>query len=77
MGARTRRQRPVAGEAQLVDLDDDERRAANARLDSSISIAANSAKFADRLNARGSTAVVMDGEGGIIRRHPDGSTTVQ
>ncbi|MGI8683568.1 MAG: TA system antitoxin ParD family protein [Acidimicrobiales bacterium] len=73
---RRRIQRAVAGEIPLGDLGTDERMAANALVDASISTAANGASFADRLAARGVTTVVMDDEGRMVRRHPDGSTTV-
>lgn len=74
--ARRRIQRAVSGEATLADLDADERSVANALIDASISTAANEISFADELAARGVTTVVMDDEGRMIRRHPDGSTTV-
>jgi len=74
--SRRRIQRAVAGETSLRDLGDEERLVANAAIDAAISAAANEASFADRLAARGITTVVMDDEGRMIRRHPDGSTTV-
>jgi len=74
--ARRRIGRAVAGEAPLADLVGDEQVAANALIDASISTAANEASFADRLAARGVTTIVMDDEGRMVRRHPDGSTTV-
>jgi hypothetical protein len=74
--SRRRIQRAVAGEASLADLDDDERMVANAGINAAISVAANEVSFADRLAARGVTTVVMDDEGRMVRRHPDGSTTV-
>lgn len=72
---RRRIQRAVAGEIPLADLSRDERTAANAMIDVSISVAANETSFADRLAARGVTTIVMDDEGRMVRRHPDGSTT--
>lgn len=68
-------QRAVAGEIPLGSLDPAEQVVANAAISASISVAANSASFADRLAARGVTTVVMDGDGRIVRRHPDGSTS--
>ena len=73
--ARRRIQRAVAGEAPLAALDEDERVVANAMIDASISAAANEMSFADRLAARGVVTVVLDGNGAMVRRHPDGSTT--
>lgn len=69
-------QRAIAGAAALADLTDDERIIANAQIDASISTAANSISFADVLAARGVTTVVIDSEGRMVRRHPDGSRTV-
>jgi hypothetical protein len=48
---------------------------ANAAIDASISVAANEASFAGRLAARGMTTVVIDDDGRMVRRHPDGSAT--
>jgi hypothetical protein len=73
--ARRRIQRAVAGEIPLADLSEDERTAANAVIDASISTAANETSFADRLAARGVTTIVMDDDGRMVRRLPDGSTT--
>jgi len=72
--SRRRIQRAVAGEASLGELDDDERIVANAAINAAISAAANELSFADRLAARGVTTVVMDDEGKMVRRYPDGST---
>jgi hypothetical protein len=74
--SRRRIQRAVAGETSLNDLGDEERLVANAAIDAAISTAANETSFADRLAARGITTVVMDDKGRMVRRHPDGSTTV-
>lgn len=74
--SRRRIQRAVAGEGPLQDLGDEERVVANAALNAAISAAANEQSFADRLAARGVTTVVMDDEGRMVRRHPDGSTTL-
>lgn len=68
--------RAVAGEVALGDLDEDERVVANAAINAAISTAANEASFADRLASRGVTTVVMDDDGRMVRRRPDGSTTV-
>ena len=73
--ARRRIQRAVAGEVPLASLDADERVAANALIDASISTAANGTSFADRLAARGVTTVTLDAEGRMVRRDPDGAAT--
>lgn len=46
----------------------------NAELDAAISSAANGTSFADLLAARGETTVVMDADGSLLVRHPDGRT---
>lgn len=74
--SRRRIQRAVAGEESLQELSDDERVVANAAINANISATANEVSFADRLAARGIAAIVMDDEGRMVRRHPDGSTTV-
>ena len=73
--SRRRIQQVVAGELSAADLDADERVVANALMDASISTAANDTSFAHRLAARGVTTVVLDAQGRMVRRHPDGSTT--
>lgn len=73
--ARRRIQRAVAGDSPLGDLTEDERVVANAAISAATSAVANEASFADRLASRGVTTVVMDDEGRMVRRHPDGSTT--
>jgi hypothetical protein len=73
--ARRRIERAIAGELSLAELTDDERVAANASISAAISTAANSTSFADRLAARGVTTIVMDDDGRMVRRHPDGTTT--
>jgi hypothetical protein len=74
--SRRRIERAVAGEVALADLSDDEQVAANALIDAAISTAASETSFADRLAARGVTTIVMDDDGRMVRREPDGSTTV-
>jgi hypothetical protein len=74
--ASRRIQRAVAGHVPLAELTADERIVANAMIDANISVAANATSFADRLAARGVTTVVMDDEGRLVERHPDGTTTV-
>jgi hypothetical protein len=74
--SRHRIQRAVAGELSLGELGADERLTANALIDASISTAANGTSFAQRLAARGVTTIVMDDEGRMVQRHPDGSTSV-
>lgn len=44
----------------------------HAELDETISRVANNTSFADRLAARGETTVVMDADGTMVVRHPDG-----
>ncbi|HEU5308725.1 MAG TPA: hypothetical protein VFW97_15465 [Acidimicrobiia bacterium] len=68
-------QRAVTGEVPLRDLSADEQLVANARIDAVISTATNETSFADRLAARGVTTVVLDDEGSMVRRAPDGTTT--
>lgn len=46
----------------------------NAELDAAISRAANSTPFAALLAARGETTVIMDQDGAIVVRHPDGQS---
>ncbi|HSL56716.1 MAG TPA: hypothetical protein VK866_02635 [Acidimicrobiales bacterium] len=74
--AQRRIERAVSGEVALRDLSADEQVVANAAIDATISVAANETSFAERLAARGVTTVVMDDEGRMVRRHPDGSTTI-
>jgi hypothetical protein len=74
--SRRRVQRAIAGELPIGQLDDDEQVVANAAIDASISTAANETSFADRLAARGVTTVTMDAQGHMVRRHPDGTTSV-
>lgn len=74
-GSARRIRRAVAGEVPVGDLTADEQTVANAAIDAAISTAANSMSFADRLAARGVTTVVMDDDGRMVRRSPDGSTT--
>ncbi len=73
--SRRRILRAVAGGAPH-ELGEDEETVTNALIDGSISTAANETSFADRLAASGVTTIVMDEQGRMIRRHPDGSTTV-
>lgn len=68
--------RVVAGEAPFTGLTDDERLVAHAMIDAGISTSANSVSFADRLAARGVTTVSMDADGQMVRRQPDGTTSV-
>lgn len=68
--------RVVAGEAPFTGLTDDERLVAHAMIDANISTSANSVSFADRLAARGVTTVSMDADGQMVRRQPDGTTSV-
>ena len=74
--SRRRIERAIAGDVPLATLGTDERVVANATIDAAISEAAAEVSFADRLAARGVTTIVMDEDGRMVRRHPDGSTTV-
>lgn len=74
--ARRRIERAVAGEVSLSDLSVEERLVANAVIDAGISSTANATSFADRLAARGISTVSLDDDGAIVRRHPDGSTSI-
>lgn len=74
--SRRRIERTISGDAPLGELSDDEQVVANAAIDAMISAAANEQSFADRLAARGVTTVTMDDEGRMVRRHPDGTTTI-
>lgn len=47
----------------------------DAAINAGISKAASEANFAERLAERGLSAIVMDGEGRITRRWPDGRVT--
>lgn len=67
--------RAIEGEVPLAELTEDEREVANAQISAAISTTANHTSFAERLAARGVTTVVMDDEGRMVRRHPDGTTT--
>lgn len=74
--SRHRIQRALAGVVPLSELDGDEQVAANALIDAAISTAANGTSFAERLAVSGMTTVVIDDDGRMVRRHPDGSTTI-
>ena len=65
----------IAGRRQLADLTPEERLLANAEIDAGIEQAAVSTDFAARLAAEGITTVVMDEDGHLVTRHPDGTTT--
>ncbi len=67
----------MAGRGQLSDLTAEERLLANAEIDAAIEQAAVSTDFAARLAAEGVTTVVMDDDGRLVTRHPDGRTTRQ
>lgn len=75
--AARRIKRAVAGDVPLADLSPADQLVANAVIDASISAEANNASFAERLAARGITTVVQDDEGRLVRRLPDGTTTVE
>jgi hypothetical protein len=68
--------RVVAGDAPFTGLSGDELLVAHAAIDANISASANSTSFADRLAARGVTTVGMDADGRMVRRQPDGTTSV-
>ncbi len=75
MGTR-RIERAIAGELPLGELTTDEREVANVELSVQICETANRASFADRLAAEGVTTVVLDADGHLVERRPDGATTV-
>lgn len=69
-------QSAIAGRTPLRDLDEAERAVADATINARISAAANETSFADRLAAQGLTTVLIDEQSNLVRRYPDGSTTV-
>ena len=71
--SRRRIQRAVAGDLPLAKLSADEAVAANATINASISATANGMSFVERLAARGVTTVILDADGNMVRRYPDGS----
>jgi len=68
-------QRAISGKSPLAELSEDEAAVANAAINAAISAAANETSFAERLAARGVTTIVMDDQGRMVRRNPDGSTS--
>lgn len=73
--ARRQVERAVAGELPLSELTPAEREVANAEMSVAISEAANRMSFADRLAAEGVTTVVLDTDGRLVERRPDGTAT--
>jgi hypothetical protein len=73
---RRRIQRAIAGELPLADLEVPERVVANAEINATISTAINGLNIADRMAAGGVTTVVLDDQGRMVQRHPDGTTTI-
>jgi hypothetical protein len=74
--ARRRVVAALAGELPFADLTEAERLVANADLDASIQIQAQSMSFGDRLAAEGVTTVALDDEGALVEHRPDGSSVV-
>ena len=73
--ARRRVERALAGEVPLAALDDEERAVANAELDLRVASSASAVSYADQLAREGITTVVMDGDGRLVERRPDGTTS--
>jgi len=74
--ARRRVVAALAGELPFADLTEAERLVANADLDASIQVQAQSMSFGDRLAAEGVTTVALDDEGALVEHRPDGSCVV-
>jgi hypothetical protein len=74
--ARRRVVAALAGELPFADLTDAERLVANADLDASIQMQAQSVSFGERLAAEGVTTVALDDEGALVEYRPDGSCVV-
>jgi hypothetical protein len=74
--ARRRVVAALAGELPFADLTDAERLVANADLDASIQMQAQSVSFGERLAAEGVTTVALDNEGALVEYRPDGSCVV-
>lgn len=69
---RRRIEAAIGGRGQLADLTAEERLLANAEIDAAIEQTAVSTDFAARLAAEGIATVVMDDDGRLVTRHPDG-----
>ena len=74
--ARRRVVAALAGELPFADLTEAERLVANADLDASIQMQAQSVSFGERLAAEGVTTVALDDEGALVEYRPDGSCVV-
>jgi hypothetical protein len=74
--ARRRVVAALAGDLPFADLTDAERLVANADLDASIQMQAQSMSFGERLAAEGVTTVALDDEGALVEYRPDGSCVV-
>jgi hypothetical protein len=74
--ARLRVVAALAGELPLADLTEAERLVANADLDASIQMQAQSVSFGERLAAEGVTTVALDDDGALVEYRPDGSCVV-
>ena len=74
--ARRRVVAALAGELPFADLTDAERLVANADLDASIQMQAQSTSFGERLAAEGVTTVALDDEGAMVEYRRDGSSVV-
>jgi ParD-like antitoxin of type II bacterial toxin-antitoxin system len=74
--ARRRVVAALAGDLPFADLTDAERLVANADLDASIQMQAQSMSFGEQLAAEGVTTVALDDEGALVEYRPDGSSVV-
>ncbi|HXA34456.1 MAG TPA: hypothetical protein VNV87_19555 [Acidimicrobiales bacterium] len=74
--ARRRVVAALAGELPLADLTEAERLVANADLDASIQMQAQSWSFGEHLATEGVTTVALDDEGALVEYRPDGSRLV-
>jgi ParD-like antitoxin of type II bacterial toxin-antitoxin system len=74
--ARRRVVAALAGELPFADLTETERLVANADVDASIQMQAQSVSFGERLAAEGVTTVALDDEGALVEYRPDGSRVV-
>jgi hypothetical protein len=74
--ARRRVVAALASELPFADLTEAERLVANADLDASIQMQAQSVSFGERLAAEGVITVALDDEGALVEYRPDGSSVV-
>jgi len=72
--AQRRIEAALAGKMPLTLLHEAERMAINAHLDAQVQQRAGA--FGEQLAREGITTVSLDGEGRLVRHHPDGTTTI-